>query len=138
VEVLFEAAGWGENVSLEAVWEAIDNAVGSRARLRAAVEGVQEFIPPPGADPDGQWRAAVVERYATVRGFVKMLCRVIEFEATAGAQKVLTAMRDLRCAHRGPGRDRPGADVGRRDGRRGGRNALSVSILRLCRSSGGS
>ena len=95
VEVLFEAAEWDENVSLEAVWEAIDNAVGSRARLREAVEGVQEFIPPPGADPDGQWRAMVVERYATVRGFVKMLCRVIEFEATADAQKVLTAMRDL-------------------------------------------
>jgi len=75
--------------------DAIDSAVGSRARLRAAVEGVQEFIPPPGADPDGQWRAAVVERYATVRGFVEMLCRVIEFEATADAQKVLTAMRDL-------------------------------------------
>ena len=37
----------------------------------------------------------VVERYATVRGFVKMLCRVIEFEATADAQKVLTAVRDL-------------------------------------------
>ena len=37
----------------------------------------------------------VVERYATVRRFVKMLCRVIEFEATADAQKVLTAMRDL-------------------------------------------
>ena len=32
----------------------------------------------------------VVERYATVRGFVKILCRVIEFEATADAQKVLT------------------------------------------------
>ncbi len=61
VEVLFEAAGWGENVSLKAVWEAIDNAVGSRARLREAVEGVQEFIPPPGADPDGQWRAMVVD-----------------------------------------------------------------------------
>jgi TnpA family transposase len=95
VEVLFDAAEWGEIVPLEAVWEAIDNAVGSRARLRTAVEGVQEFIPPPGADPDGQWRATVVERYATVRGFVKMLCRVIEFEATADAQKVLTAMRDL-------------------------------------------
>ena len=37
VEVLLEAAEWGGNVSLEAVWEAIDNAVGSRARLRAAV-----------------------------------------------------------------------------------------------------
>jgi len=87
VEVPFEAAGWGRNVSLEAVWEAIDNAVGSRARLRAAVEGVQEFIPPPDADPDGQRRAMVVERYATVRGFVKMLCRAIEFEATADAAR---------------------------------------------------
>jgi hypothetical protein len=61
--VLFEAAKWGENVSLEAVWEAIENTVGSRARLRAAVDGVQEFIPPADADPDGEWRAMVVERY---------------------------------------------------------------------------
>jgi hypothetical protein len=28
VEVLFEAAGWGENVSPEAVWQAIGNTVG--------------------------------------------------------------------------------------------------------------
>jgi hypothetical protein len=47
------------------VWDAIETAVGSRARLRAAVDGVAEMIPPAGADPDGQWRAdaaASVER----------------------------------------------------------------------------
>jgi TnpA family transposase len=95
VEVLFEASEWGDEVHLDRVWKAIDHAVGSRARLRAAVEGLQEFIPPPGADPHGQWRAAVVERYAMVRGFVKRLCRVIAFEATADAEKILTAMRAL-------------------------------------------
>lgn len=49
----------------------------------------------PGADPQGQWRAAVVERFAAVRGFVKMLCQVIEFGATADSAPVLGAMRDL-------------------------------------------
>jgi len=123
VEVLFEATEWGRNVPLDLVWEAIEKTVGSWARLRAAVERVQESSPPPGPDLDGQWRAKVVERYATARGFGKMLCQVIEFGATADAQKVLT--RDARSgwsarcpAHRAgtqglpryvPRRSRPGA-----------------------------
>jgi hypothetical protein len=94
VDVLFEATEWGRNVPLDLVWEAIEKTVGSWARLRAAVERVQESSPPPGPDLDGQWRAKVVERYATARGFGKMLCQVIEFGATADAQKVLT--RDAR------------------------------------------
>jgi hypothetical protein len=95
VQVLFEADGWGEAVPLDLVWEAIDAAVGSRARLAAAVAGVQEMIPPPQADPHGEWRAAVVERLATVRPFVRLLCEVIEFGATVDASPVLAAMRDL-------------------------------------------
>ncbi|GAA0382808.1 Tn3 family transposase [Micromonospora fiedleri] len=95
VQVLFEADGWGEAVPLDLVWEAIDTAVGSRARLAAAVAGVQEMIPPPAADVHGQWRAQVVERFATVRPFVRLLCEVIEFGATVDAASVLAAMRDL-------------------------------------------
>lgn len=95
VQVLFEADGWGEAVPLDLVWEAIDTAVGSRARLAAAVAGVQEMIPPPAADVHGQWRAQVVERFATVRPFVRLLCEVIEFGATVDAAPVLAAMRDL-------------------------------------------
>src|SRR3954463_4420882 len=55
VQVLLEADGWGEAVPLDLVGEAIDTAVGSRARLAAAVTGVQEMIPPPAADAHGQW-----------------------------------------------------------------------------------
>ncbi|WP_204036608.1 Tn3 family transposase [Micromonospora qiuiae] len=95
VQVLLDAAEWGEGVPLDAVWDAIDSTVGSRARLRAAVEGVTPLISPADTDPDGQWRAAVVERFASVRGFVKMLCQVIEFGAAADARRVLEAMRRL-------------------------------------------
>ncbi|KUL30853.1 hypothetical protein ADL15_23105 [Actinoplanes awajinensis subsp. mycoplanecinus] len=85
VQVLLESDEWGEGIPVEVVWDAIETAVGSRDRLRAAVDGVAEMIPPAGADPDGQWRAAVVERFATVRPFLRMLCEVVEFGATAGA-----------------------------------------------------
>ena len=95
VQVLLEADTWGDAVPLDLVWEAIDTAVGSRARLAAAVAGVQEMIPPPAADAHGQWRAQVVERFATVRPFVRLLCEVIEFGATVDAAPVLAAMRDL-------------------------------------------
>jgi hypothetical protein len=95
VQVLLESDEWGEGVPVEVLWDAIETAVGSRDRLRAAVDGVAAMIPPAGADPDGQWRAAVVERFATVRPFLRMLCEVIEFGATADAQRVLDAMRAL-------------------------------------------
>lgn len=95
VEVLLEADGWGEDVPWPMVRAAVETAVGGRTRLQAAVDGVAEFIPPPDADPHGEWRAAVVARYAAVRGFVRMLCQVIEFGATAEAGRVLAAMRGL-------------------------------------------
>ncbi|WP_082312870.1 DUF4158 domain-containing protein [Salinispora fenicalii] len=46
VQVLFEAETWGEAVPLAVVWDAIESVVGSRAKLRTAMEAVQEFIPP--------------------------------------------------------------------------------------------
>jgi hypothetical protein len=78
VQVLLQSDEWGEGIPVEVLWDAIEAAVGSRARLRAAVDGVAEMIPPAGTDPDGQWRAAVVERFSTVRPFLRMLCAVIE------------------------------------------------------------
>jgi TnpA family transposase len=95
VEVLFEAESWGEAVPLGMVWDAIEAAVGSREKLRTAMEAVREFTPPVGAGPDGEWRAQVVERFATVRGFIRMLCQVIEFGATADAVRVVKAMQAL-------------------------------------------
>ena len=56
---------------------------------------VREFTPPKDAGPDGEWWAQVVERFATVRGFVRMVCEVIEFGATADAVRVVKTMRAL-------------------------------------------
>ncbi len=96
VEVLLEAEEWGqgEEMTLEVVWDAIENVV-SRAELRAAVAGVTEVLPPPDADPDGEWRARLMERFASIRGFAPLLCQVVEFGSTAEAAPVLAAMRDL-------------------------------------------
>ncbi|WP_246052863.1 hypothetical protein [Actinocorallia herbida] len=79
---------------LEQVWEAIDEIV-SRKELREAVEAVTDMVPPPGADPDGEVRALLAARISTVSGFVKTLTTVIEFGATAEAQRVLAAMKQL-------------------------------------------
>lgn len=94
VEVFLDATEWGADIRLELVWDAIENVV-SRAELRAAVERVSEVLPPLDADPDGEWRAALVERFASVRGFVPLLCEVVEFGATADAARVLHALKGL-------------------------------------------
>jgi hypothetical protein len=94
VEVLLEATDWGEKISLEEVWESIEARV-SRSELRAAVAYVTDTLPPPEADPDGGVRAALVEKIATVRGFLPMLCEHIEFGATSAAKPVLKAMGDI-------------------------------------------
>jgi len=94
VEVLLDALDQQEQLSLELVWEEIETKV-SRAELRAAVAHLIEVAQPPDADPDGEWRAALVDRFASVRAFVPMLCETIEFGATAEAATILSAMRDL-------------------------------------------
>ena len=67
----------------------------SRAELRAAVAHLLEVAPPADADPDGEWRTTLVERFASVRAFVSVLCEAIEFGATAQAAGILTAMAHL-------------------------------------------
>lgn len=57
------------------------------------------MVPPPEADADGQMRALLAERIATVSGFLKTLTTVIEFGANAEAQRVLAAMKG---PHLGP------------------------------------
>jgi len=94
VGVLLESMDRGEDVTLEAVWMAIE-AVVSRSALRTAVANIAAVLPPPDGDPGGEWRSALVERYAVVRSFVGRLCETIEFGATAEAMKVLDALRQL-------------------------------------------
>ena len=94
VEVLFEVTEYGTEITLEQLWEGIE-AVISRRELRDAVEAVTDMVPPADADDDGQMRALLAARIATVSGFVKILTEVIPFGATADGMQVLAAMKDL-------------------------------------------
>ena len=94
VGVLLDALEHENQLSLDLVWEEIESKV-SRAELRAAVAHLLEVAPPADADPDGEWRTALVERFASVRAFVPLLCETIEFGATAQAVGILKAMTDL-------------------------------------------
>jgi TnpA family transposase len=93
VEVLLEAEEWGADVTLAVIWDAIENVV-SRAELRAAVANINEVVPP-GADPNGEWRSALLARYPFVRKFLRLLVENVEFGASADAVPVLYALNDL-------------------------------------------
>ena len=94
VRVLLESVDRGEDVTLAVVWQAIETVV-SRADLRAAVDNIAAVTPPSHADPGGEWRTLLVERYPLVRRFLTRLCTVIEFGATAEAAPVLQALLEL-------------------------------------------
>ena len=94
VGVLLDALEREEPLALELIWEEIESKV-SREELRSAVAHLIEVAQPPDADADGEWRTALLDRYASVRAFVPMLCETIEFGATADAAGVLSALRDL-------------------------------------------
>ena len=81
-------------MTLAEIWEAIDHVV-PRGELRAALESIAALAPAPQADPGGEWRGLLVERYAVVRKFVALLVRTIDFGATAEAAPVLDALHEL-------------------------------------------
>jgi hypothetical protein len=93
VGVLFESSE-DRDVTLAEIWEAIDHVV-PRGELRAALESIAALAPAPQADPGGEWRGLLVERYAVVRKFVPLLVRTIDFGATAEAAPVLDALHEL-------------------------------------------
>lgn len=81
VGVLFEASV-DEEVTLAEIWGAIDDVV-PRSELRAALDSIASLTPAPQADPGGEWRGLLLERYTVVRKFVPLLVGTIEFGATA-------------------------------------------------------
>lgn len=94
VEMLLDAADRDESMTVAQVWEAFEHVV-SRDDLRASVSHVRQVLPPVEVNPDGEWRATMIGRYASVRGFVPLLCQVIDFGATGEGLPVLAAMRIL-------------------------------------------
>lgn len=94
LEMLLEVTGYGEELRLDQVGEAID-AIVPRRELREAVAEVTEMVPPPDADSDGEMRALLASRIAAVWGFLKTLTTVIEFGSNAEGARALAAMKQL-------------------------------------------
>jgi hypothetical protein len=106
------------------VYEYRDFAAGEeevRAFLAAALATIAEVVPDTDGDDDAEWRAELVARYGTVRGFIRLLVDVIDFGAVkAGAPIVSSSAiasagrarsaRDLCPARRGS-RRRPRASA---------------------------
>ncbi|MGH3769501.1 MAG: Tn3 family transposase [Pseudonocardiaceae bacterium] len=93
VSVLLEAQEWDADVTIDVLWDAIEN-VASREQLRASVANINQILPPD-ADPDGEWRAVLMSRYPLVRKFLRLLAETVEFGATTDAAPVLEALKSL-------------------------------------------
>jgi len=95
-QALLDARDWGDEgeVRVSEVWEAIEMRI-PRTVVRSAVATVTGMLPPPEALPEGDWRAGLADKTATVVGFVKMLTTTITFGATVEAATVLAAMTAL-------------------------------------------
>ena len=106
--VLAERPEGQESASLPEMMAAVEQVV-SREDPAAAVEAVRELLPPPGEgdDSDAGWRAALVDRYATVRPFIELLASVIPWGCTDAGTRILAALRGLpkMMAARRPGAD---------------------------------
>ncbi|MFE1029715.1 Tn3 family transposase [Streptomyces sp. NPDC058818] len=80
--------------TLTAMWERIE-AVVPRHELAAAIAALFELTPPLDSDADEAWRAMLVNRFGTVRPFLKLLIKVVDFGATPEGLPVLTALKSL-------------------------------------------
>ncbi|MFF8653793.1 Tn3 family transposase [Streptomyces huasconensis] len=80
--------------SLDAMWAAIEQVV-PRHELAAAIAALFELTPPLDSDADEAWRAMRVNRFGTVRPFLKLLITVVDFDATPEGEPVLSALLSL-------------------------------------------
>jgi hypothetical protein len=94
VRVLLEMSEANPELSLELVWDLIENTV-SKAELRAAVAAIDELVPQADPEFDEQRLEELAGRFATVRSFLPAMMRTIDFGATGDAQPVLKTMYTL-------------------------------------------
>lgn len=80
--------------TLAAMWEQIE-AVVPRSELAAAIAALFELTPPLDSDADQAWRAMLITRFGTVRPFLKLLVKVVDFDATPEGAPVLAALKSL-------------------------------------------
>jgi hypothetical protein len=94
VERLLDASASGTTLRVEDLWREID-AVVPREELRAALQTVSEIVAHVDEDDEGETRARLAERIRLVNGFLRELCKVIEFGAGAGGAAVLAEMHRM-------------------------------------------
>jgi hypothetical protein len=90
VSVLLEAQEWDATITIDVLWDAIEN-VASHAELRVSVANIHQILPPD-ADPAGEWRSALMSRYPLTRKFLRLLAETVEFGATTDAALVTSFM----------------------------------------------
>lgn len=66
-----------------------------RIKLAEALAVIAEVPPDEEGDEDTKWRAALATRYATVRGFIRLLVDVVDFGAVEAGAPVAKALRQL-------------------------------------------
>ncbi len=81
VKVLLEMSEVEPAISLEVVWDLIENAVTKR-ELRAAVATIDELVPADDAELAGQRLEELAGRLATVRPFLPLMMKTVGFGAT--------------------------------------------------------
>ncbi|WP_327151567.1 Tn3 family transposase [Nocardia sp. NBC_01329] len=106
VRVLLEMGESAPHLSLEMVWDLIENTV-SKAELRAALAAIDELVPQADPELDEQRFEELMNRFATVRSFLPAMMATIDFGATGAGKPVLAAMEvlaDLISPQRGRGK----------------------------------
>jgi hypothetical protein len=94
VRVLLEMSETAPEVSLEMVWDLIENTV-SKAELRAALAAIDELVPQADPEFNSQRLEELAARFGTVRTFLPAMLRTIDFGASCDAKPVLKAMYSL-------------------------------------------
>lgn len=87
-----------EGVDLDpaAMWTAVAEIAGSsKEQVRAALEVVEELVPEEDGAAEAAMRAALVEKYHTVRPFLRLLGESKALAAAPGGRRVLAAVRRL-------------------------------------------
>lgn len=96
VEQLDLVAEVGADLRVAALWAAVtDQAGATRQQVVAALESVEELVPVDEGAAEAAMRAALVDKYSTVRPFLKLLGESQALSAAAGGRKVLAAVRRL-------------------------------------------
>ncbi|WP_106253053.1 Tn3 family transposase [Nonomuraea fuscirosea] len=86
----------GADLDVAAMWTAVAEIAGaSKEQVRAALEVVEELVPEEDGAAEAAMRAVLVEKYHTVRPFLRLLGESKALSAAPGGRRVLAAVRRL-------------------------------------------